>query len=269
MTDQIKRDQEVIALRQLIEQTYANQPAIQDALRRNADELDLQLRQLPSGTSPAGAIEYLSTQQWFREADQATPETQQEITAPSNWQAQEQQYDPPLHPKFTQQEVAGGPNKRYIGLLLQYNPQISFWTLDWLLSLAANDLVKESPTWAITQTIGPHPIELNGKCFVASDPYWGNSRRGSIILRLSAIDMGLRVDQNGHQFLATQLDANFADEGRNWDALIAERIVAETLSLLYDTFTFAYTGPPKPFWYRVSGSWVCGRELYPCPDWQG
>jgi hypothetical protein len=57
MTDNIKRDQEVIALRQLIEQTYANHPAIQDALRRNADEFDLQLGQLPSGTSPAGARE--------------------------------------------------------------------------------------------------------------------------------------------------------------------------------------------------------------------
>jgi hypothetical protein len=269
MTDQIKRDQEVIALRQLIEQTYANQPAIQDALRRNADELDLQLRQLPSGTSPAGVIEYLSTQQWFREADQTTPTTEQEITIPSNWQVQGQQYDPPFRPKSTQQQVAAAPNKRYIGHLLQYNPQISFWTLDWLLSLAANDIVKGSPTWAITQTIGPHPIEPKGRCFVAHDAYWGNSRRGLIILRFSAIDIGLRVDQNGRQVHATQIDANFADDERNWDALIAERIVAETLALLNESFTFAYTGPPKPFWYRVSGSWVCGRELYQCPDWQG
>jgi len=268
MADQIKRDQEVIALRQLIEQTYANQPDIQDALRRNADELDLQLRQLPSGTSPTVAIEYLSTQQWFREANQTNSEAQQETSNPSNWQPQ-QAYNPLLQPGFTQQEVAVAPNKRYIGHLLQYDPQINLLPPDWLLSLAANDIVKWLPPWAITQAIGPHPIEPNGKCFVADTAYWGNSRHGLIILRFSAIDLGLRVDHNGYQFHATQIDANFADTYNNWDVLIAEQIVAKTLTLLYETFTAAYTGPPKPFWYRVSGSWVCGKELYQCSDWQG
>jgi len=69
MSDQIKRDQEIVALRQLIEQTYANNPEVLNALRANADALDSQLRQLPARTSPAVAIDHLTTHQWFREAE--------------------------------------------------------------------------------------------------------------------------------------------------------------------------------------------------------
>ena len=51
--DPIRRDQEAIALRQLIEQTYAQDPRVLEALRANADALDLELRGLPPGTQPA------------------------------------------------------------------------------------------------------------------------------------------------------------------------------------------------------------------------
>ena len=70
MSDQFQRDQEVIALRQQIEQQCANQPAFRDALRAHADALDFELRRLPAGTAPYTAIDHLANQSWFREAAQ-------------------------------------------------------------------------------------------------------------------------------------------------------------------------------------------------------
>lgn len=69
--NQIQQEQEVIALRQLIEQTYANNSWVLEALRANADALDLELRSLPNGSSPSVAIDHLKSQQWFREAESA------------------------------------------------------------------------------------------------------------------------------------------------------------------------------------------------------
>lgn len=166
--------------------------------------------------------------------------------------------------------MSGNPlHKRYIGHILQYNPESNFMTLDWLSRLAANDIVKWLQGWTIAQGIGPHPIERNGLCFVAEKAYMGSPGQQSVKLYFSAIDLGFRVDPNGNRFHATQIDVNFVDGGRTWHVLAAEQIAAEALDLLYHTFTAAYTGPDKPFWYRLSGSWACGTALYQCPDWTG
>jgi hypothetical protein len=272
MPDEIKRDQEVVELRQHIEQTYANNPAVLDALRSNADALDLELRGLPPGTPPVAAIEHLGTKNWFREATEAaTSEGARRPADPPHEQTPDAAgYGQPTHPEVTLHGAAPLNNKRYVGHVLQYDPQpANFWTLDWILSLTANDVVRWLPGWVITQPIGPHPVESRGKCFVAERAYMGASGRSSVVLYFSAIDLGFRVDQNGYRFHATKVDANFVDSGRTWDALAAEQIVAEALALLYDTFTAASTGPDMPFWYRLSGSWVCGTALYQCPDWTG
>jgi hypothetical protein len=91
MADQFQREQEIIALRQHIEQTFSNNPSVLSALRDNADALDFELRQLPSGTSPGVAIDYLSTQQWFREAIQGdiygTSGEQVDESSEQTWQS--------------------------------------------------------------------------------------------------------------------------------------------------------------------------------------
>lgn len=69
--NQIQQEQEAIALRQLIEQAYANNPWVLKALRANADALDLELRSLPTGSSSSVAINHLKSQKWFREAESA------------------------------------------------------------------------------------------------------------------------------------------------------------------------------------------------------
>jgi tetratricopeptide (TPR) repeat protein len=59
------RDYEIEGLRQLIEQEFANNRPALEALRSNADLLDIELRQMPAGTSPAIAIDCLKSQSWF------------------------------------------------------------------------------------------------------------------------------------------------------------------------------------------------------------
>ena len=66
--DMLKKQQEVLALRQRLEETYANNPQMRDALRANADALDSELMNLPSGTDPSVAIDHLRTQSWFGNA---------------------------------------------------------------------------------------------------------------------------------------------------------------------------------------------------------
>ena len=66
--DMFKKEQEVMELRQRIEETYANNPRMRDALRANADALDLELRNLPWGTDTSVAIDHLRTQSWFGNA---------------------------------------------------------------------------------------------------------------------------------------------------------------------------------------------------------
>jgi hypothetical protein len=66
--DMFKKEQEAMALRQRLEETYANNPRMRDALRANADALDLELRNLPSGIDTSVAIDHLRTQSWFGDA---------------------------------------------------------------------------------------------------------------------------------------------------------------------------------------------------------
>jgi hypothetical protein len=66
--DQFQREQDTVALRQLVEQTYANNPVMLDALRRNQAVLDQELWNLPPGSSPDTAVDRLGNHQWFREA---------------------------------------------------------------------------------------------------------------------------------------------------------------------------------------------------------
>jgi hypothetical protein len=58
-------DQEASALHQRLEETYANNPRMLDALRANTDSLDGDLRNLPPGTNTSTAIDHLRTQNWF------------------------------------------------------------------------------------------------------------------------------------------------------------------------------------------------------------
>jgi hypothetical protein len=83
---------------------------------------------------------------------------------------------------------------------------------------------------------------------------------------LSAIDKRIRLDSKFRRLHPTEIDANFVDSAKSWSVLAAERIVAETLDLLYHTFNDLNTGPDRPFWYRVSGTWACGSSLFQCPD---
>ena len=66
--DMFKKDQEVLALRQSLEETYANNPQMRDALRANADSLDSELRNLPTGINLLVAIDHLRSQSWFGNA---------------------------------------------------------------------------------------------------------------------------------------------------------------------------------------------------------
>jgi hypothetical protein len=63
-----KKEQEAMELRQRLEETYANNPRMLDALRANADALDSELRNLPSGADTSIAIDILRTQSWFGNA---------------------------------------------------------------------------------------------------------------------------------------------------------------------------------------------------------
>jgi hypothetical protein len=166
--------------------------------------------------------------------------------------------------------MTGNPlHKRYIAHMLQYNPEINFWALDSILGLAANDIARWGGGWIITQAVGRHPIEQNGLCFVAEKAYMAPSGKSSVNLYFSTFDLGYRVDHNSQRFHLTQIDANIVDSAKIWQVVQAEQIVAEALDLLYHTFAGFYGGLDHPFWYRVSGSWVCGRALYQCPDWTG
>ncbi|HKP14361.1 MAG TPA: hypothetical protein VJZ91_19730 [Blastocatellia bacterium] len=166
--------------------------------------------------------------------------------------------------------MAGNPlHKRYIANMLQYNPEVSFWNLGSIISLAANDVAKWGQGWLITQPIGRHPIEASGLRFLAEKAYTAPAGGGNVKLYFSTLDLGYRVDHNGQRFHATQLDANFVDSAKTWRVLAAEQIVGQTLNLLYHTFDGFYGDVTHPFWYRVSGSWVCGSVLYQCPDWTG
>ncbi len=57
-----------MALRQSLEETYANNPRMRDALRTNTDALDFELSNLPSGIDTTVAIDHLRTQSWFGNA---------------------------------------------------------------------------------------------------------------------------------------------------------------------------------------------------------
>jgi len=98
--DQFKQEQEAIALRQLVEQTYANNPQVLEALRTNADALDLELRSLPAGSSPSVAIDHLKSQQWFREAESApsphfSTGVSWETESAQSWQSEPEASTPP------------------------------------------------------------------------------------------------------------------------------------------------------------------------------
>jgi hypothetical protein len=66
--DMTKKEQQAMELRQRLEETYANDPRMRDALQANADALDLELRNLPLGTDTSVAIDHLRTQSWFGNA---------------------------------------------------------------------------------------------------------------------------------------------------------------------------------------------------------
>jgi|GEM_PF-5803543 len=155
--------------------------------------------------------------------------------------------------------------KHYIGHILQLQPEISFWTMDWILDVVMRDLQRELDGWVILQGKARHPIESNGLCFLAAKNYVGAFKSESVKLYFSAFDLGYRQDKNIGRFHVTQLDANFIDSSQTWQTMASEQMVAEALPLLC-AFYSAFE-PDKPFWRRISGYWVCGRDLFPCPDW--
>jgi hypothetical protein len=157
-------------------------------------------------------------------------------------------------------------NKRYVGHVIQLNQEANLLDLDWFLNQMKQDLVSERPGWLVTQEIGPHPIEPQGKCFVASKNYIGRSGPAQVGLYAAAIDYGYRRSPDGVLFHDTNFDVNFLDSGKTWTNFSAEQAVAEALQTLCESLTAAYVEPPQTFWSRVTGQWVCGRTLYVCPD---
>jgi len=157
-------------------------------------------------------------------------------------------------------------HKRYVGHYLQA-PGGSYRTLDDVLELALYDLGQQLTGWSLEQSIGPHPVERSGRCFLAAKDYGGPPQDGTVRLYYSALDCGFsRFDDMDYRYI--QVDANFVDSNRTWQAVQSERLVAETLAQLASIYEAAvdprYRG--RRFWNRVSGTWVCGQDLYPCPD---
>ena len=156
-------------------------------------------------------------------------------------------------------------HKHYCGYIYQAQPEAGLWTLDWILDVVIRDLLNELDGWVILQGKGRHPSEPNGLCFLAAKDYVSAFQRETVKLYFSAFDHGYRQDQSGVRFHATQLDVNFIDSSQTWQTLAAEQMVAEALPLL--CAFYAAFEPDRPFWHRISGYWVCGNDLFPCPDW--
>jgi hypothetical protein len=157
-------------------------------------------------------------------------------------------------------------HKRYVGHYLQA-PGGPYRAPDDVLELALYDLGQHLAGWSVEQGIGPHPVERSGRCFLAAKDYSGHPQDGMLRLYYSALDCGFSLFDDVY-YRCIQVDANFVDTGGTWRAPQSERIVAETLAQLASIYEAAvdprYQG--RRFWNRVSGTWVCGQDLYPCPD---